>query len=107
MADLGQHIGAEKLCSQWRLEVQAIADVQRMPFPMRAIVLEIAAKYSVSVTQLRGHNGGRRLALPRREAFYRCHHELCKSYSEIGRYFGDRDFSTIGCAVRKFGREAQ
>lgn len=62
---------------------------------MDLICHEIAAKYRLSIAELRSERRARRIAWPRQEAFWRAYKETTLSLPAIGRYFGGRDHTTI------------
>ena len=60
-----------------------------------AIVRDVAGKYDLTVSDLKGRVRDRPIAWPRQEAYSAVRSRLGWSYPRIGRYFGDRDHSTI------------
>lgn len=73
---------------------------------MAEMVAEVAAEHGVTVAALRGPGRSRRLAWPRQEAMLRCREEIGYSYRRIGRFFGDRDHTTVmhGCEAARARR---
>ncbi len=66
------------------------------------ITEEIAAKYGVSLAELRGARGSQRLCHLRHLAFTRCKREAGKSLREIAEYFGNRDHTTVHYGIERY-----
>lgn len=71
---------------------------------MKLVALECALKHSVTFAELLGTSRRKPIVNARHEAFYRCVVETGKSYSEVGRFFGNRDHTTILYGARKFAK---
>ena len=61
---------------------------------MAQICLNVAKLHKVTVADLRGHSRLRTLAKARQHAYRRCR-DKGFSYAEIGRFFGNRDHTTV------------
>jgi len=61
---------------------------------MAQICLDVAKRHRVSVSDLRGHSRLRTLAQARQQAYRMCR-DKGFSYPEIGRFFGNRDHTTV------------
>jgi chromosomal replication initiator protein len=73
---------------------------------MRSIAEEVARKHRITVKELRGPSRRRELVIARHEAFARCRDELLKTYTQIGRFFGDRDHSSVVYGCQRYRGEA-
>ncbi len=68
---------------------------------MMAMVAEVAEKYEVTPEDLKGPSRRSEFIAARQEAMWRARNELGKSLPYIGRYFGDRDHTTVIHACRR------
>ncbi len=68
---------------------------------MASIAREVASKHGITVERLRSHARTRAMCRARDEAVLRCVEETKNSYSAIGRFFDNRDHTTIGTAVTR------
>jgi chromosomal replication initiator protein len=59
------------------------------------IIKEVAAKHHLSYVDMVSQRRQARLVRARQEAYWRCIKETPASLPMIGRYFGDRDHTTI------------
>ncbi len=62
---------------------------------VRKIILAVARKHDLTYTEMLGPRRERRLVRARHEAYWRCLKETLCSLKVIGRYFGNRDHTTI------------
>lgn len=72
---------------------------------MKQISLEVAKKYAnlgITYAQLFSAQRHREIVAARQECFYRCSVETNKSLPEIGRYFGNKDHTTVLHGIRKY-----
>lgn len=69
---------------------------------MMGIAKRVAAEFGVTVEDLRGASQEHRLIEPRGKAFYQCRHVLQRRYTEIGRFFGNRDKSGVRRVIHKY-----
>lgn len=69
--------------------------------PYRRIAAEVAMAHGLSVADLRGPSVVRYIARARQEAFWRLRNETTISQPAIGKWFGDRDHTTVLWGVRK------
>jgi chromosomal replication initiator protein len=77
--------------------------LQRGP---RAVALEdieraVCAAFNLPVGELRGEVKSRNVSQPRILAMYLSRQHTSAAFSEIGRYFGDRNHSTVIAAYRR------
>ena len=70
------------------------------PYAMQTIVSQTAADFGLLFEDLVGHSRTRDVTAARHRAMLRCH-EAGKGPTAIGRFFGDRDHSTVLAAIRK------
>lgn len=70
------------------------------PFRSSRIIAEVAAKYGLTLDELRGPSHRPREAHPRQEAMFRLRQETTLSYPEIARRLGRTDHSTAMHACR-------
>lgn len=71
---------------------------------MRAIAEPIAAQWSITLERMRAHDTRRVFRKPRYLAWKACQ-DAGYSSVQIGRYFGDRDHSTILSGIKKLESE--
>lgn len=83
--------------SLWRGEIPS-APPRRL---MRHIAEEVAAKYDLTVEYMTGPSRRREVCWPRQEAMAECYQTGHFSLPQIGRYFGDRDHTTVLHAIRR------
>jgi chromosomal replication initiator protein len=83
----------------WREACAALCDDVRPT--MHSIALEVARKHGISLDEIRGMCRERDLCAARWEAWVRCK-RLGFSSTRIGRFFGDRDHSTILYGIRRY-----
>ena len=69
--------------------------------PARAILNEVAAKYELSVADIRGACRKNKFVRARQEAAYRLSVELKFSLSQVGRVIGNKDHTTALHAIRQ------
>jgi hypothetical protein len=62
---------------------------------MLGIAKDVAARYQITVEDLRGAARVRWIAWPRQEAFALCYETGLWSYPQIGDFFGGRDHTTV------------
>ena len=62
---------------------------------MASIIAEVAAKYGLTVKDLRGPDQSRRVSKPRQEAMWRMVEAKRWTLNQIGNQLGGRDHSTI------------
>jgi chromosomal replication initiation ATPase DnaA len=75
-----------------------------MPAPlpsMRSIAQEVADKYEMSLEELRGPNRSPYVAHPRFEAMWRMRQQHRWSLPQIGRFFSNRDHTTVLHGIRR------
>lgn len=84
--------------------------VRYRPRTMRAIAERVAAKYDLSLDELRGDGRHKYVSRPRQEAMWEMRQVRCADGSQrfslpmIGQFFGDRDHTTVLHAVRAHER---
>lgn len=66
-----------------------------------SIAQEVAKKHNVSLREMRGPRRHKYLVAARQEAMLRAYRECHRSLPVVGRFFGNRDHSTVLHAVRK------
>jgi chromosomal replication initiator protein len=71
---------------------------------MRDIATMTAERYGLTVDDLKSPSQERRIAWPRQEAMVLIRQHTRQSYPQIGRFFGDRDHTTVIHAVRQVER---
>jgi chromosomal replication initiator protein len=82
------------------------------PISMAAITEIVAARHSCSVAELRGHGRTRCIAWPRQEAMWQIRQVRAPdgsprfSLPQIGRYFSDRDHTTVLHAVKAHAKRS-
>jgi chromosomal replication initiation ATPase DnaA len=74
--------------------------IKRKP-TMQAILEEVAGKWGLEPRDLIGVSRQRSVAWPRQEVMYRIHETGCFSTTQIGRFLGDRDHTTILHGIRR------
>jgi hypothetical protein len=72
------------------------------PATMAQIASEVAMRHGVTLDAMRGPRRAKRLVWARHEAFWRIYRTERFSFPQIGRFFGDRDHSTVIYGVRRF-----
>jgi chromosomal replication initiator protein len=77
--------------------------------PVRAETVQriVAAKYSVEVKEIKGHQRTASIALPRQVAMYLCCTMTELSSTDIGRAFGGKDHSTVLHARKKIEKKVE
>lgn len=68
---------------------------------MKRVTAAVAKHYQQSVADVRGPTRRQSVVQPRSLAMYLCRQLTSASYAEIGRYFGNRDHTTVLYACRK------
>jgi chromosomal replication initiation ATPase DnaA len=71
------------------------ADQSDAPAAIRAIIKEVAKKHGFSYNEMLSVRRPAALCRARQEAYWRCVRETRFSLPTIGRFFGNRDHSTI------------
>ncbi len=66
------------------------------------VIREVAIKHGLTMMEMVGAQRSRPLVRARQEAYYRCRRETLASLPMIGRYFGNRDHSTILKGAQKY-----
>ncbi|WP_288581994.1 helix-turn-helix domain-containing protein [uncultured Methylobacterium sp.] len=74
---------------------------------IRRIATIFAADYVCDLAVMRGASRRAANVFPRQVAMYLVHHHLGKSLPEIGRFFGNRDHTTVLHAVRVVSERAK
>lgn len=69
---------------------------------LKKIINEVSEEYGVSACEIKSARRTRDIILPRKKFCYRAVTETGKSYSEVGRFCGGRDHTTILQAVRSY-----
>ena len=75
----------------WRAPSNRLAD----------ILDQVSVKYGLSVADLKGPERFRRIAHPRQEAMWRMHQTGRYSLTQIGRFLGNRDHTTVLYGIRQ------
>ena len=70
---------------------------------VRSIVVATCRHYGISYIDIMAPNRSARFVLPRQVAMYVAKKQALKSLPEIGRYFCNRDHTTVMHAIRKIG----
>ena len=70
-------------------------------FSARAIVCHVAKYYDVTVADIERQSRCRGISTPRHVAYYLVRRLTKLSYPQIGRFFGDRDHTTILSGVKR------
>ena len=91
-----------ELLSLWRGPILLRPNAPALP----RIAAEVAAKYGVTVAQLKGRGMARWISQPRQEAMARMRAETRASTTKIGQFFG-RDHSTVIHACRAVAMRSQ
>ena len=73
----------------------------RKPPTIDQVKRAVMAVFEVTKTDLESARRSRSIAYPRQIAMYICRKQTTRSLPQIGRYFGDRDHTTVLYAVRK------
>lgn len=90
--------------SLWRGLIEApIENPYELP-TMRNIAWQVAVQYGLKMEDLRGPRRFRRYVIPRQEAMYLMHQTGRYGLSQIGRFFGGRDHSTVIHAINAVRR---
>jgi chromosomal replication initiator protein len=91
---------SEILTSLWRGPIH----IRPRHKPMSEIAQEVADKYGVTVEQLKGRGNARWISQPRQEAMTRAYEETPNSTTAVGRFFGNRDHTTVLHALKAHER---
>ena len=70
---------------------------------MERIGRQVAARYNLSVEELKEKNNSRHIAVPRQVAMYLCKRLTKHSFPEIGREFGGKHHTTVMHSYEKIG----
>jgi chromosomal replication initiator protein len=70
---------------------------------MERIGKQVAARYNLSVEELKEKNNSRQIAVPRQVAMYLCKRLTKHSFPEIGREFGGKHHTTVMHSYEKIG----
>lgn len=92
--------GPRIVLSLWRGLIMVPADGHAMPLTMREIAEQVADRYRLTLAELRGQSRARPVSWPRQEAMFLCYKTGRFSLPQIGRFFGDRDHTTVLHAIR-------
>jgi chromosomal replication initiator protein len=68
---------------------------KRRPLVIRRIQREVAEYYDIAEIEMVSNRRSREVAQPRQVAMFLARELTTKSLPEIGRYFGDRDHTTV------------
>ena len=68
---------------------------------------KVAKKFNIKVSDLESSKRTREIAYPRQIAMYLCRELTELSYPQIGKYFGNRDHSTVLHAYEKISDEVK
>lgn len=68
---------------------------------MREIASRVAARYGTSLSALQGCSRQRTVSHPRQEAYAEIYSVGRYSTTQIGRFFGDRDHTTVIYGIRR------
>lgn len=68
---------------------------------MADIALCVADYFDISLRELKGPSRRRGFARPRQIAIYLCHKFTNRTMPDLGRFFGDRDHTTVIHAIRR------
>lgn len=71
------------------------------PSPMMKICMEVARKHRLRPDELRGPRREKEIVVARHEAMWRCRGETGASTAQMGRFFGNRDHSTVVNAIKR------
>lgn len=88
----------------WRDMVILASNDQKEHVTVAAILVEVAAKYGVTVLDIKSARRTRKLIIPRHEVCWRARHETLLSLPQIGRQLGGRDHTTILSGIRAHAR---
>lgn len=78
-----------------------------LPATMREIAIRVAEAHGLTLADLRGPSRQRHIAWPRHEAFALVRDNTAQSLPQIGRYFGDRDHTTVLWGIRGHERRVR
>lgn len=92
--------GPRVVLSLWRGLIMVPADGHSVPMTMREIASQVADRYGLALDELRGPSRARPVCWPRQEAMFLCYKTGRFSLPQIGRFFGDRDHTTVLHAIR-------
>src|SRR5690606_12674876 len=95
-----RNLGLKLLRTAYQME-RGITPRAKHPASMKNILFAVAALYRKDADALLTPSRCRDLFIPRSEAMRRMHDDCGYSLSEIGRFFGGRDHTTVLNAVRK------
>lgn len=73
----------------------------------KEIVAEVAAKYGVTVADLKSHRRVKILVTARQEAMFRLRHETTWSLPKIGGFLGGRDHTTAIHSIRQHAKRLE
>lgn len=85
--------------------VEKRIEAEQKHVSMQQIALEVAKKYinlGVTYSQLFSAQRSKEIVAARQECFYRCATETANSLPSIGRYFGNKDHTTVIHGIRKY-----
>ena len=68
---------------------------------MAEIAKQVAQKHNITMEDMKSERKPRNITIARQEAYYRCKQETNNSLPQIGRFFGNRDHTTILHGIRK------
>lgn len=81
--------------------VEACQALNGVSCSMREIAHQVAVKHGVTVAEMQSYKRTAPLLKARWEAWSRCYYEGHKTKTQIGRFFGNRDHSTITYGINR------
>lgn len=85
----------------WQSEAPTAPYKSLRPSTMRDVAIEVAARHGSTIAELRGCSRQRCVAWARQEAFAEIYSLGRFSLPQIGRFFGDRDHTTVLFGIRR------
>jgi chromosomal replication initiation ATPase DnaA len=95
--DIRARNAPEEVLSLYRgiMRIERAPEIVGDETSIRAISEEVAARYHLTLEQLRGPGRSLRISRPRQEIMWRCYQTGKFSNQQIGNYLGNRDWTTV------------